>query len=90
MLRQRTLKTLVRAAGVGLHTGRKVAMTLRPAQPDTGVVFRRTDLPQPEFIRTFHTFSPTAIPDDRNRDRFSTGEMLSCRENDRPITSALL
>jgi UDP-3-O-[3-hydroxymyristoyl] N-acetylglucosamine deacetylase len=47
MLRQRTLKKLVRAAGVGLHTGRKVAMTLRPAQPDTGIVFRRTDLPQP-------------------------------------------
>ncbi|HEX5612750.1 MAG TPA: UDP-3-O-acyl-N-acetylglucosamine deacetylase [Burkholderiales bacterium] len=47
MLRQRTLKALVRATGVGLHTGRKVAMTLRPAQPDTGVVFRRTDLAQP-------------------------------------------
>ncbi len=50
MLRQRTLKTLVRAAGVGLHTGRKVAMTLRPAQPDNGVVFRRTDLPEPVDI----------------------------------------
>jgi UDP-3-O-[3-hydroxymyristoyl] N-acetylglucosamine deacetylase len=50
MLRQRTLKKLVRAAGVGLHTGKKVAMTLRPAQPDTGVVFRRTDLPQPVDI----------------------------------------
>ena len=47
MLRQRTLKTLVRAAGVGLHTGRKVGLTLRPAQPDTGLVFRRTDLPEP-------------------------------------------
>ena len=47
MLRQRTLKTLVRAAGVGLHTGRKVSLTLRPAQPDTGIVFRRTDLPEP-------------------------------------------
>jgi len=50
MLRQRTLKKLVRAAGVGLHTGKKVAMTLRPAQPDTGVVFRRTDLAQPVDI----------------------------------------
>ena len=47
MLRQRTLKSLVRATGVGLHTGRKVAMTLRPAQPDTGVVFRRVDLAAP-------------------------------------------
>jgi UDP-3-O-[3-hydroxymyristoyl] N-acetylglucosamine deacetylase len=50
MLRQRTLKTLVRATGVGLHTGRKVAMTLRPARPDAGIVFRRTDLPQPVDI----------------------------------------
>jgi UDP-3-O-[3-hydroxymyristoyl] N-acetylglucosamine deacetylase len=47
MLRQRTLKALTRATGVGLHTGRKVAMTLRPAQPDTGIVFRRTDLGTP-------------------------------------------
>jgi UDP-3-O-[3-hydroxymyristoyl] N-acetylglucosamine deacetylase len=45
MLRQRTLKSLVSAAGVGLHTGRKVRMSLRPAQPDTGIVFRRLDLP---------------------------------------------
>ena len=45
MLRQRTLKSLVSATGVGLHTGRKVRLTLRPAQPDTGVVFHRTDLP---------------------------------------------
>jgi len=51
MLRQRTLKRAVGATGVGLHTGKKVAMTLRPAQPDTGIVFRRTDLPQPVDIR---------------------------------------
>jgi UDP-3-O-[3-hydroxymyristoyl] N-acetylglucosamine deacetylase len=50
MLRQRTLKTLIRATGVGLHTGRKVALTLRPAQPDTGVVFRRIDLAVPVDI----------------------------------------
>jgi len=47
MLRQRTLRSLMRAAGVGLHTGRKVTMTLRPAQPETGIVFRRVDLPEP-------------------------------------------
>jgi len=47
MLKQRTLKTLIRATGVGLHTGQKVVMTLRPAQPDTGIVFRRIDTPQP-------------------------------------------
>jgi UDP-3-O-[3-hydroxymyristoyl] N-acetylglucosamine deacetylase len=46
MLRQRTLKSLISATGVGLHTGQKVRMSLRPAQPDTGIVFRRTDLPQ--------------------------------------------
>jgi UDP-3-O-[3-hydroxymyristoyl] N-acetylglucosamine deacetylase len=44
MLRQRTLKSLVRASGVGLHTGRKVRMALRPAPADTGIVFRRVDL----------------------------------------------
>jgi len=47
MLRQRTLKSLVRATGVGLHTGQKVTLSLRPAQPDTGVVFRRIDLAAP-------------------------------------------
>jgi len=51
MLRQRTLKATIRATGVGLHTGAKVLMTLRPAQPDTGIVFRRLDLPEPVDIR---------------------------------------
>ena len=50
MLRQRTLKSLVSASGVGLHTGRKVRITLRPAPQDTGVVFRRTDLEVPVDI----------------------------------------
>ena len=50
MLRQRTLKSLVHATGVGLHTGQKVRITLRPAQPDTGIVFRRTDLTPPVDI----------------------------------------
>ena len=50
MLRQRTLKSLVSAAGVGLHTGQKVRITLRPAPPDTGVVFRRIDLASPVDI----------------------------------------
>ena len=44
MLNQRTLKNSIRASGVGLHSGKKVLMTLRPALPDTGIVFRRTDL----------------------------------------------
>src|SRR2546426_9754441 len=46
-LRQRTLKTLVSASGVGLHTGQKVRMSLRPAPVDTGIVFRRIDLAAP-------------------------------------------
>jgi UDP-3-O-[3-hydroxymyristoyl] N-acetylglucosamine deacetylase len=50
MLKQRTLKTLIRATGVGLHSGEKVTMTLRPAQPNTGIVFRRIDTPQPMDI----------------------------------------
>lgn len=44
MLQQRTLKNTIRATGVGLHSGKKVLMVLRPAPPDSGVVFRRTDL----------------------------------------------
>jgi len=50
MIRQHTLKNSIRATGVGLHTGAKVAMLLRPAAANTGVVFRRTDLPQPVDI----------------------------------------
>jgi UDP-3-O-[3-hydroxymyristoyl] N-acetylglucosamine deacetylase len=45
MIRQRTLKTTVRATGVGLHTGHKVTMVMRPAAIDTGIVFCRSDLP---------------------------------------------
>ncbi|MEY4907077.1 MAG: hypothetical protein RL260_795 [Pseudomonadota bacterium] len=50
MLQQRTLKSLTRAVGVGLHSGQKVELTLRPAAPDTGLVFRRIDLPHPVDI----------------------------------------
>ncbi|HEY9396827.1 MAG TPA: UDP-3-O-acyl-N-acetylglucosamine deacetylase [Burkholderiales bacterium] len=50
MLKQRTLKSAIKATGVGLHGGRKVTMTLRPAAPNTGVVFRRVDLAQPVDI----------------------------------------
>jgi UDP-3-O-[3-hydroxymyristoyl] N-acetylglucosamine deacetylase len=45
MIRQRTLKSIVKATGVGVHTGHKVHMALRPAAPDTGIVFCRSDLP---------------------------------------------
>jgi UDP-3-O-[3-hydroxymyristoyl] N-acetylglucosamine deacetylase len=50
MLQQRTLKSLTRAVGVGLHSGQKVEMVLRPAPADTGIVFRRVDLPVPVSI----------------------------------------
>ena len=50
MLKQRTLKSITRAVGVGLHSGQRVELTLRPAAPDTGIVFRRVDLPQPVDI----------------------------------------
>ena len=51
MVRQRTLKNVIRATGVGLHSGEKVYMTLRPAAPDTGIVFRRTDFPRPVEVK---------------------------------------
>jgi UDP-3-O-[3-hydroxymyristoyl] N-acetylglucosamine deacetylase len=50
MVGQRTIKNIIRASGVGLHTGKQILMTVRPAAPDTGIVFRRTDLPEPVDI----------------------------------------
>ena len=50
MIRQRTLKNVIKATGVGLHTGEKVYLSLRPAAPNTGIVFRRVDLPEPVDI----------------------------------------
>jgi len=61
MLQQRTLKSLTRAVGVGVHSGQKVEMTLRPAAPDSGIVFRRVDLPQPVSIAV----NATAVSDTR-------------------------
>ena len=46
MLAQRTLKSITRAVGLGVHGGERVELTLRPAAPDTGIVFRRVDLPK--------------------------------------------
>jgi UDP-3-O-[3-hydroxymyristoyl] N-acetylglucosamine deacetylase len=69
MLQQRTLKTLTRAVGVGLHSGQRVELTLRPAQPDTGIVFRRIDLPQPVDI----PISAQAVTDTRMASTISNG-----------------
>lgn len=46
MFRQRSIQNIVRTTGVGLHSGRRVELTLRPAAPDTGIVFHRVDLPE--------------------------------------------
>ncbi|MBP7567237.1 MAG: UDP-3-O-acyl-N-acetylglucosamine deacetylase [Burkholderiaceae bacterium] len=69
MLQQRTLKTITKAVGVGLHSGQRVELTLRPAQPDTGIVFRRVDLPQPVDIPV----SATAITDTRLASTIGSG-----------------
>ncbi len=61
MIRQRTLKNIISATGVGLHTGEKVYMTLRPAAADTGIVFRRIDMPQVVEIKA----TPYAVGDTR-------------------------
>jgi UDP-3-O-[3-hydroxymyristoyl] N-acetylglucosamine deacetylase len=50
MLKQRTIKSIVKTVGIGVHSGRKVELTLRPAAPDTGIVFTRVDLPTPVEI----------------------------------------
>ena len=69
MLQQRTLKTLTRAVGVGLHSGQRVELTLRPAAPDTGIVFRRVDLAQPVDIAV----SAEAVTDTRMASTISKG-----------------
>jgi UDP-3-O-[3-hydroxymyristoyl] N-acetylglucosamine deacetylase len=51
VLKQRTLKNVIRATGIGLHTGKKIYLTLRPAAPDTGIIFRRVDLDTPVEIK---------------------------------------
>ena len=51
MIKQRTLRNAIRATGVGIHSGRKVFMTMRPAAPNTGIVFRRVDLDHPVEIK---------------------------------------
>ena len=62
MPRQRTIKNVIRATGVGLHSGEKVFLTLRPAAPDTGIVFRRVDLdPVIEIPADGHLVTETTL-----------------------------
>ncbi|MBW6493366.1 MAG: UDP-3-O-acyl-N-acetylglucosamine deacetylase [Burkholderiaceae bacterium] len=70
MLRQRTIKAQVHTTGVGLHSGRRVELTLRPAPADTGVVFRRTDLEPPVEIRA----AADRVTDTRMASTLSTGQ----------------
>ena len=70
MLAQRTLKTLTKAVGVGLHSGQRVELTLRPAAPDTGIVFRRIDLPDPVDIPV----NAEAVTDTRLASTISAGQ----------------
>ena len=69
MLKQRTLKSITRAVGVGLHSGQRVELTLRPAAPDTGIVFRRVDLPEPVDI----PMTAEAVTDTRLASTVSNG-----------------
>ena len=71
MLQQRTLKSLTHAVGVGLHSGQRVELTLRPAQADTGIVFRRVDLPEPVDIAV----SAQAVTDTRLASTLSSGNV---------------
>ena len=61
MLKQRTIKAVIKATGIGLHSGKKVLMSLRPAPIDTGIIFRRVDLAAPVDIRA----SAVAVTDTR-------------------------
>ena len=70
MLAQRTLKSLTKAVGVGLHSGQRVELTLRPAAPNTGIIFRRVDLPQPVDI----PISALAVTDTRLASTISAGQ----------------
>lgn len=69
MLRQRTLKSITRAVGVGVHSGHKVELTLRPAAPNAGIIFRRTDLPVPVDIPV----NAYAVSDTRMASTISAG-----------------
>lgn len=69
MIGQRTLKSLTRAVGVGVHSGQKVELTFRPAPVNHGIVFRRTDLPQPVDIPV----RPDTVSDTRMATTISPG-----------------
>ena len=69
MIQQRTLKSLTKAVGVGLHSGQRVELTLRPAAPDSGIVFRRVDLADAPEIRV----SPQAVTETRLASTLSAG-----------------
>jgi len=69
MIQQRTLQSITRSVGVGVHSGQRVELTLKPAAPDTGIVFRRVDLPVPVEIPV----SALAVSDTRMASTISAG-----------------
>jgi UDP-3-O-[3-hydroxymyristoyl] N-acetylglucosamine deacetylase len=76
VIKQRTIKNMIQATGVGLHKGEKVHLTLRPAQPNTGIVFRRVDLDPPIEMKA----NPYAVGDTR---------LSSCLERDGVVISTV-
>ena len=93
MLKQRTLKNTIRATGVGLHTGENVYLTLHPADPDTGIRFRRSDIGESAFVDAKSenvgdtTMSTTLI---QNGIRVSTVEHLMSAFSGLGIDNALV
>jgi UDP-3-O-[3-hydroxymyristoyl] N-acetylglucosamine deacetylase len=73
MVKQRTLKQIARAVGIGLHSGTKVKLALRPAAADTGVVFRRVDVDPPVDI----PLTPENVVDTRMATTIGRGDIRS-------------
>jgi UDP-3-O-[3-hydroxymyristoyl] N-acetylglucosamine deacetylase len=79
MLKQRTLKSIIKTVGIGLHSGRRVTLTLRPAPPDTGLVFTRIDInPPTEIVASALSVGDTRLASVLQKDkvRVSTVEHL--------------
>ncbi len=72
MIKQRTLKNVIRAMGVGLHTGKKVYLTLRPAPVNSGIRFRRVDLDEPVAVHDHPVVRAPEVRElERQRDRLA-------------------
>ena len=72
MLKQCTLRRTVTAVGIGLHSGRRVKLEMRPAAPDTGIIFRRVDLTPPVELPA----RPTSVNDTRMATTLNEGKII--------------